>query len=223
MHQKDEGASHDSPRLRLWVRISLSVLFLCLVYWVSISCQRRPHQAGTPPGASTNGFIVLYGGEDNDQKLGKARSIGNVRGRNQWDAMLSSSPGIIPVSDIVVIFNKAAATASCSFIVQEGIYQFILRYVAPGVDSDSFFYRLDSDVSLHQGLTNDDRQLIEYTLPVNGSQNTRLTTGNHNFHFVYREPVGMIDLTIHNVGGAVPDIIARFIDMISYPDRVYKA
>lgn len=144
-------------------------------------------------------FIVLNGSDSLQDKLTRVNQIDKSMGKNDWIKFLNKKPDVIPPTESVVLLNDVSATLNFEFDVQGGIYDIIIRIIAPSGNSDSGHYIFDSmpepicwSLNLGGGA---ERYYIQsfYLL-----KDVALIPGIHNIYLFYREPMGLVDMTIQN-------------------------
>lgn len=136
-------------------------------------------------------YVMLQGGMTPEEKQAAIEPLINATGKTQWSTMMSSFPDA--VRDNLVILNNSNAVLSCPFDVSDGVYNIVLRYVAPGSSCDSCFSQIDGG-TLQTNMLTANASGAQKTISL--FANLALTAGRHTVQIKYREPVGLIDLSV---------------------------
>jgi len=144
-------------------------------------------------------FIVLNGSAPLSEKLNQINLVSKSKGRDDWIKFFNKSPNVLPPNESVVLLNDVQATLNFEFNVQGGVYDVIMRILAPSGNSDSGHYIFDSMPepicwSLQQG-SGAERYYIQSFFLL---KDVALIPGIHNIYLFYREPMGLVDMVIKN-------------------------
>jgi hypothetical protein len=148
---------------------------------------------------SKSQFIVLNGNASLQEKLSQVNLIDKSLGKGDWIKFLNKKPDVIPPTESVVILNDVRASLNFEFNVQGGIYDVIIRIIAPSGNSDSGHYIFDSMPepvcwTLNQGGGAERYYIQSFYLLTD----VALIPGIHSIYLFYREPMGLVDMTIKN-------------------------
>jgi hypothetical protein len=172
-------------------------------------------------------YVILYGTDADADKLLAVDNISQSWAKSQWQSQINSYPASIPSSDVVVIPNNSSCIFTCIFIVPSGTYNFTLRYLAPGGNSDSCFVNIDNtgEIYLSVPRTTSSSRTVSVPGMVQGVQTTSIPmeSGEHIIVFKYRESMGFIELTISMEENLINNIIVPIIDLLTNPNTIYSA
>ena len=160
-------------------------------------------------------YIILNGTDTLEQKQTAINTIYNTYGKEQWVELFKKNPSILSATDSVVILNDVLANLDFEFEIIGGIYDVILRVIAPSANSDSGFYVLDAmpvPYCWQLGLGPTKYLTKIYTL--NLLTNLPLVAGKHNLNLLYREPIGIIDVKIQNKK-TTENIVMKALDIVN--------
>lgn len=169
-----------------------------------------------------NLFVALNGSNTLQEKLVQINKIENSYGKDQWVVVLNKNPDILPASETVIILNNVRAYLDFGFNIQGGIYDVIVRVIAPSRNSDSGFYVMDNMTELTcWTLGLGDKYVYEiYSFFL--LTDIALTQGLHHIFLLFREPMGIIDMTIKNKR-TNEIIVIKAVDIFNKPSsRIFE-
>jgi len=168
-------------------------------------------------------FIVLNGSSSLQEKINQVNTLDKALGKDEWVTFLNRKPDILSPTETVVILNDIRASLDFEFNVQGGIYDVVVRVIAPSANSDSGFYVLDNMTELTCWTLGLGKTKYVYSIyPFFLLTDIALTQGIHNIFLLYREPMGIIDMIIKNKKTS-ETIVIRAVDVVNKPSsRIFN-
>jgi len=174
---------------------------------------------------SFSGYLFLYGSDSDTTKLSTVSQITiNSTSKTQWETQMTSYPSSITPPDVAVIMDNISGVLTFKFQVPDGTYNINARCLVPGGNSDSFLVQVDTyneTIFSPVRLTSISTTSVFITVSGINNINIPFTKGEHQVQFKYREPTGLVGITITRLEGQFTDVVIPAINTLLYPDKIY--
>jgi hypothetical protein len=165
-----------------------------------------------------NPYIIVNGQSTLPDKINTVNQISNATARQQWKTVLTKNPNIISRRDTLVILNNRSASITFRFNLSAGNYDIYLRCIAPSSNTDTSIIRLDSMKPKILDLKRRPKQYISQQVNVILFSNISLLNGAHTLTVAYKEPIGLIRLTVRKKRSSL-QIVIPALDMLYKPEQ----
>lgn len=163
-----------------------------------------------------NPYIIVNGQSSLSDKINTFNQISNPTARQQWKTAFTKNRNLVSRFDTLVILNNRNASITFPFNVSAGNYDIYLRCIAPTSNTDTSIIRLDSTKPKILDLKRRPQQSISQQVNVLLFSNIVLNNGSHSLTVAYKEPIGLIRLTIRKKHSTL-QIVIPAIDMLYKP------
>lgn len=169
-------------------------------------------------------YIILNGSDTLQQKQTAINRVDNALGKDQWVELLKKNSAILSPTESVVIMNDVSANLEFEFQLAGGTYDVDVRVIAPSANSDSGWYVLDSmPVPYCWQLGLGPTKYVTKIFTFNLLKGLSLVAGKHNLNLLYREPIGIIDVTFQNKDNTTEKVVMKAVDVVNKKSaRKYK-
>lgn len=165
-----------------------------------------------------NPYIIVNGQSSLPDKISSVNQLSNATARQQWKTVFTKNPNIVSRLDTLVILNNRSASITFSFNLSAGNYDMYLRCIAPSSNTDTSIIRLDSTKPKILDLKRRPKQYISQQVNVLLFSNISLSNGAHTLTVAYKEPIGLIRLTVRKKRSSL-QIVIPAVDMLYKPEQ----